>query len=186
MRKQVKLKKKVEYTPRESGGFFSAEHVTGKALAVVTTIKMFEMILVTIFGLFLGIFAPISVFAGSEDPLPEAVRAGVFWLISSGLYIIGFFALMLGNSKIALIIHTVASVGSFITYANYQQLYADDPTTNGPAILFMPCIFITLMTLAVMLVINVPKWLDKRERKLSEKAPSILGNDDNNENDKKE
>ncbi len=178
MRKQVKLNNKKTEKPNPVKSIFASEYCTGKILAAVTVLKMFEMILVTIFGLFLGIFAPLSVFLGNEDPLPEAVRAAVFWLISSGIYIIGFFALMLGNSKIALMIQTVASVGTFITYSFYNQLFADDPTTNGPSILFMPCLFITLLTLAIMLTIHLPKWFDKRERMLSEEAPSILGEDD--------
>ena len=163
---------------------FTTEHCTGKRLAAVTTLKMFEMILVTIFGLFLGIFAPLCVFMGVDDAEPMAIRAAVFWLISSILYLGGFFALMLGNSKIATIIQVIASVGSLITYSTYQQLYADNPNVSGPAILFMPCIFITLFTLAIMLTINIPKWFDKRQRMLSEKAPSIL--EDDNDNSKKE
>lgn len=181
MRKQVKLNNKKTEKPNPVKSIFAAEYCTGKTLMAVTVLKMFEMILVTIFGLFLGIFAPLSVFLGAEDPLPEAIRAGVVWLISSALYIVGFFALMLGNSKIALIIQCVASIGTLITYSSYQELYADDPNFMGPTILYMPCIFITLFTLAIMLVINMPKWLDKRQKTLNEKAPSILGDDNDKE-----
>lgn len=184
MRKQVKLNKKTGNTTDKAYGILATEHCTGKQLAVVTTLKMLEMILVTIFGLFLGIFAPLCVFMGIDDADPAAIRAAVFWLISSVLYLGGFFALMLGNSKIAAIVHAVASVGTLITYSTYQQLYADNPNVTGPSILYMPCLFITLFTLAIMLTINIPKWVEKREKMLVEQAPSIL--EDDNDNNKKE
>lgn len=184
MRKQIKINKKpAEVNKPSGGGIFDTEYCTGKALAAVTVLKLLEMILVTIFGLFLGIFAPLSIFLGVEDAQPLVIRAGVSWIISSVLYIVGFFALMLGNSKIALIIQSVASIGTFITYSAYTQMFANEPNSTGPSILYMPCLFITLFTLAIMLVINVPKWVDRRVKMLSEKAPSILGDDDkNNEN----
>lgn len=186
MRKQIKLNKKTEKTPKSSGGIFAAEYCTGKTLAAVTVLKMFEMIMVTIFGLFLGIFAPLSIFLGIEDADALAIQAAVSWLISSALYIGGFFMLMLGNSKIAMIVHAAASIGTFITYSAYTQMFADNPNSTGPSVLYMPCLFIALLTLAIMLVINIPKWFEKRMKMLNEKAPSILGDDDDNNSDKKE
>ena len=40
--------------------------------------------------------------------------------------------------------------------------------------LYMPCLFITVMTIVIMLLINLPKWIDKRVQKANEQAPSIL------------
>lgn len=181
MRKQIKINKKTEETPKLHGGIFAAEYCTGKTLAAVMVLKMLEMILVTIFGLFMGIFAPLSIFLGVEDADALAIQAAVSWLISSVLYIGGFFTLMLGNSRIATIVHTVAAVGTFITYSAYTQMFRDNPNSTGPSVLYMPCLFITLLTLAIMLVINIPKWFDKRVKMLNEKAPSILGDDDDKE-----
>ena len=181
MRKQIKINKKNEEAPKLGGGVFAAEYCTGKTLAVVTVLKLLEMIIVTVFGLFMGIFAPLSIFLGVEDADAFAIQAAVSWLIASALYIGGFFTLMLGNSKIALIIHTLAAVGTFVTYSSYMQMFKDDPNSVGPSVLYMPCLFITLLTLAIMLVINVPKWFDRRMKKLNEKAPSILGDDSTND-----
>ena len=181
MNKNVKPGKKSE---SKFNIIFAAERCTGKTLAVVTVLKMLEMILVTIFGLFLGIFAPLCVFLGINDAEASTVQAAVVWLISSVLYIAGFFALMLGNSRIAMIIQGIAAVGTLVTYSIYSQMFSDNPNSTGPSMLYMPCLFIAMLTLAIMLVINIPKWFDKRQKMLSEKAPSILG--DENNNDKKE
>ena len=187
MKKQIKISKKSEEAPKNHprpGGIFAVEHCSEKAFAAVMLLKMFEMILVTIFGLFMGIFAPLSIFLGVEDADALAIRAAVAWLISSILYIAGFFTLMLGNSKIAMIVHTVAAVGTFIVYSAYSQMFADDPNNVGPSILYMPCLFITLLTLAIMLTINIPKWFERRMKMLNEKAPSILGDDEDNDSEK--
>lgn len=184
MRKQIKLNKRSESSADTlKSGFFAAEHCTGKTLAAVTVLKMLEMVLVTIFGLFLGIFAPLCIFLGIDDAEAPAIQAAVVWLISSVLYIGGFFTLMLGNSKLAMIIQGIAAVGTFVTYSIYSQMFSDNPNSTGPSILYMPCLFIALLTLAIMLTINIPKWFDKRQKMLSEKAPSILGDEND---DKKE
>jgi Na+/melibiose symporter-like transporter len=85
---------------------------------------------------------------------------------------------MLGHSKIASLIHAVGAVGTLITYYNYMLLFADVADNNGPSALYMPCLFLTIITIIIMLLINIPKWLDKRYQKEHEVAPSIISDDE--------
>lgn len=183
MRKQVKLPPQKAQAPKrteDKGGFvfFVGDQGEGAGKTAVIVLKILELILTTIFAVVLGIFAPLCIWYGdiveaevASDP------SAVWWLVSSIVYIIGLFALMLGKSKIATVIHVIASVGTFVTYHYYTKLY-EGYEGNGPTVLYMPCLFITMLTIAIMLIINVPKWVRRRVEKESETAPSILGGDD--------
>lgn len=183
MRKQVKLPPKKAQAPKRSedkGGFvfFVGDQGEGAGKTAVIVLKILELILTTIFAVVLGIFAPLCIWYGdiveaevASDP------SAVWWLVSSIVYIIGLFALMLGKSKIATVIHVIASVGTFVTYHYYTKLY-EGYEGNGPTVLYMPCLFITMLTIAIMLTINVPKWVRRRVERENEAAPSILGGDD--------
>ena len=43
--------------------------------------------------------------------------------------------------------------------------------------LYMPSLLITFFSIAIMLVVNIPKWVDRRIEKENEVAPSILGDE---------
>lgn len=187
MRKQVKLppskKAQAQKKSEDKGGFFFfvKDQGVGAGKVAVIILKIFELILTTIFAAVLGIFAPLCIWYGdiveaevASDP------SAAWWLGSSIVYIIGLFAVMLGHSKTATVIHIIASVGTFVTYGYYTKLY-EGYVTNGPTALYMPCLFITMLTIIIMLVINVPKWLAKRAERENETAPSILGDDDRTE-----
>lgn len=179
MGRNVKLNNKK--TPEKTGEkenfyFFVRDQGTGAARIVVIILKVLELIMTTIFGLCLGIFGPLAI-RGMDDPGVSSDPSSIYWLISSVLYIIGLFILMLGHSKIAACVHILASVGTMITYSSYLRMFRDVETGNGPTALYMPCLFITVMTIVIMLLINLPKWIEKRIRKENEKAPSILDDD---------
>lgn len=176
MGKNVKLssKKKEEKNAEKEGFFFFVrDQGTGAARVVVMILKVLELIMTTIFGLCLGIFGPLAIRA-MDDPEISGDPSSIYWMITSALYIIGLFILMLGHSKIAAAVHVVASVGTFVTYSAYQQMFRDVETAKGPTGLYMPCLFITVMTITIMLLINLPKWIEKRVQKANEQAPSIL------------
>ncbi len=183
MRKQVKLpppkKARVSEKSEEKGGFFFfvKDQGEGAGKVAVIILKVLELILTTIFAVVLGIFAPLCIWNGDivEAEVASDPSAG-WWLASSIAYIIGMFALMLGHAKTAAIVHIIASVGTFVTYHYYTKLF-EGYTSNGPTALYMPCLFITMLTIIVMLIINVPKWVRKRAERDSEQAPSILGDD---------
>ena len=140
-------------------------------------LKVLELIMTTIFALCLGIFGPLAIRA-MDDPEISGDPSSIYWLISSAIYIVGLFVLMLGHSKIATVIHVIAAAGTLVTYSSYMQMFRDVETGKGPTALYMPCLFITVMTIVIMLLINLPKWVDKRVRKANEQAPSILGDRD--------
>lgn len=171
--KNVKTTKKAD----EKGGFIFLVKDQGEGAGKVAVIilKVIELILTTIFAVVLGIFAPLCIWHGdiveaevASDP------SAVWWLISSIIYIVGLFFVMLGHSKIAVFIHAAAAAGTLITYHFYTRLF-EGFESNGPTALYMPCLFITVATIGIMLIINVPKWIDKHTRKENEEAPSILG-----------
>ena len=176
MGKNVKLSNKKTHekkTEKEGFFFFVRDQGEGAARVVVIILKVLELIMTTIFGVCLGIFGPIAIRA-MDDPEISSDPSSMYWLITSVLYIIGLFILMLGHSKTATVIHIIASVGTFVTYSAYMQMFRDVETTKGPTGLYMPCLFITVMTIVIMLLINLPKWIEKRVSKANEQAPSIL------------
>ena len=85
---------------------------------------------------------------------------------------------MLGHSRIASGIHLLGAAGTLVTYYNYMVMFADVPDNNGPSVLYMPCLFLTVLTLVIMLLINLPKWLERRAAKEQAVAPSILAHDE--------
>lgn len=181
MRKQVKLpphkSAKYQQPEDEKKGFVLIVRDQGEGVgkAFVIILKVIELILTTIFALMLGIFAPLCIWFGdiveaevASDP------SAVWWLVSSIIYIIGLFFVMFGHSRIATVIHLIAAVGTLMTYHYYLKLF-DGFDSNGPTSLYMPSIFIALATVGIMLIIDIPKWLEKHEKKVNEEAPSILG-----------
>ena len=174
MGKNIKLnskKKKAEKTAeKEKFYFFVKDQGEGAAAVVVIILKILELIITSIFALCLGIFGPVCIWYDNVAEGP----AILFWLLSSIVYIIGTFVVMLGHSKVASVIHGIAAVGTLITYYNYMMMFADVPDNNGPSVLYMPCLFLTIMTVIIMLLINVPKWIEKRIARENAAAPSIL------------
>jgi len=184
MRKQVKLppskKAQTAEKQKDKGGFilFVKDQGEGAGQIAVIVLKVFELILTTIFAVVVGIFAPLCIWYGDKVEAEVASDpSAVWWLVSSIVYIIGLFAVMLGHSKTATVIHIIASAGTFVTYHYYTKLY-EGYVGNGPTVLYMPCLFITMLTIIIMLVINVPKWVRRKAERDSETAPSILGDDD--------
>lgn len=155
--------------------FFEKEKPLEKYLPVIMLLRVLAVILTAIFALCLGIFAPLCIMLGIEDPEYAGDISTTFWLISSILYTLGIFVLMLGNTKIAAVIHAVASAGTLVTFFRYMELFKDVPDNNGPVGLYMPCLAITALTVTITLLTNVPKWRIEQKRKQNEKAPSILG-----------
>lgn len=175
MGRNVKLNNKIparKKEEKESFFFFVRDQGEGAARVVVIILKVIELILTTIFGVVLGIFGPI-VIRGLDIQGVSSDPSSIYWIVTSGLYIVGLFILMLGHSRIAAAVHIIASVGTFVTHFAYLNVFRDQQ--NGLMGLYMPCLFITVITIVIMLLINLPKWIDKRVSRANEQAPSILG-----------
>lgn len=178
-RKHVKLpppknaKKRAE--EEESFFFFVRDQGEGAGRVAVIVLKVLELILTTIFAAVLGIFAPLCIWYGDFVAAEMAADPSAgWWLASSIAYIIGLFMVMLGRSKTAAVIHVIAAAGTLVTYSYYTKLF-EGYEGSGPTLLYMPSLFITVITIAIMLIINVPKWIERHIKKMNEEAPSILG-----------
>ena len=179
MGRNVKLNSKIptqKKEEKESFFFFVPHQGEGAARVVVIILKVLELIMTTIFGVVLGIFGPL-VIRGLDIQGVSSDPSSIYWIVRWALYIIGLFILMLGHSRIATAVHIIAAVGTFITHFAYLKIFRDQQE-NGLMGLYMPCLFITVMTIVIMLLINLPKWIDKRVRKANEQAPSILDDSD--------
>lgn len=155
--------------------FFGKDQGEGWARVAVIILKLAEIALTTIYALCLGVFAPIILWTGEDAELFSDNPALVLWFISSIIYIIGMFVVMLGHSKAASFIHTIAFVGTLVTYSCFSKLFEEVPDSRGPSELYMPCLFITVLTVFIMLLINVPKWIRMRIVEETAAAPSVLG-----------
>ncbi len=176
MGKKIKSSKKKPASPKkDSYFFFVKDQGEGAARIAVIVLKLAEIALTTIFALCLGIFAPIIIWNGEDAEIVAGNPALPLWFASSILYIIGMFVVMLGHSKAAAVIHVAAAVGTLITYSCFSKLFEELPDTRGPSGLYMPCLFITILTIIIMFLINFPKWLNKRIEQENAAAPSILG-----------
>lgn len=160
---------------KDSYFFFVKDQGEGAAKVAVIVLKLAEIALTTIFALCLGIFAPIIIWTGEEAEVFAGDPTLVLWFISSILYIIGLFVVMLGHSKSACAVHIAAAVGTLLTYGGFRELFKEIPDEYGPSGLYMPCLFITVLTIIIMFLINFPKWLDRQLEQENAAAPSILG-----------
>ena len=187
MAKNVKLntKKKSEADGRFyiDGGFFHRYKVTRTTNIVIMILQVISLAATAIFALCLGVLGSLSMISvGYEDIISSIVgyyKAGVLlWLISSIIYVTGTIVLFLGASRIAAGIHTVALVMSLVMYYLFGLARTTaNLDTAGPAVLYMPCIFIAVISIAIALIVHIPLWLDEKAEKDAEVAPSILAED---------
>lgn len=158
--------------------FFVPDQGEGAAKVIVILLKVLMLIGTTIICLCFGILGPICIWIGEYDPSVTENPAIVTWLITSIIYIIGTFVIMLGHSRIASVIDCVASVGSLVTYYLFVTKAQDPELSVGPTMLYMPALILTVLAVAIAMLINIPKWAEKQAIKAREKAPSILSDED--------
>jgi len=69
-------------------------------------------------------------------------------------------------------------IGTLVVYSRFAELYAHIEDNVGPSELYLPCIFITLIILAITVIENrfkIKGMLDKRNDEKNAVAPSIFG-----------
>lgn len=166
-----------------NGGFFRRYTCTRNANIAIMVLQALSLALTAIFALCLGVFGSLVMMGeGFEGIISTAAgyieSAVTFWLISSIVYVIGTFILFLGFSRVASVIHGAALVMTIIMYALFRQANASaNIESSGPAMIYMPCILIALISLAVAMIVHIPVWLDKKTERENEQAPSILADD---------
>lgn len=173
-----KASKKKQKKSRETRFFFVKDQGEGAIRVLIIIFKLFELILTTILAVCLGILAPLSLLLGDNVDDINYAAAAVPWIISSVLYIIGLFLMIFNCSKIGAGVHIAAAVGTLFTYNGFMTVLRDYSDLQSPSHLFMPCLIITALSVAIMLMVNVPIWWERYNQKQNEKAPSILGDDE--------
>ncbi len=176
----IKDKKNTTYKEEPWGGLFYRYQCPKMTGIVIMILEIVSMILTSIFALCFGISVPLINWFGQMELEIQDHPVFVVWLIVSVIYIVGTFILILGKPRVAAITHAAAMAGSLVMYYMFLMLnnqYGAD-YTSGPTGLYMPCIFITIISVIVVMLIHIPKWLEKKAEKDREQAPSILADDD--------
>lgn len=154
---------------------FDKEKPLDKYLPAIMLLRGVDVVMTSIFGLLIGIFAPLCIIIGTDDAGLSGDYSTILWLVSSLLYTFGIFVLMLGNTKTAALIHSIAAAGTLITLFRYLDLFKEYEEASAPIGYFLPCLGIAAITITIALLTNVPKRLKAKKMKENEKAPSILG-----------
>ena len=162
-------------------GFFKRYVASRGGGVAIMILESLSLILTSIFALCLGVFGSISTMSQGFDGMFESVAALIegavlLWLISSILYFVGTIILFLGFSRVASIIHGIAAVMTIVMYGLFMAANSElgVDSNAGPAIIYMPCIFIALISVAVAMIVYIPRWLDKKIEQENQQAPSIL------------
>lgn len=175
-------------------GFFHRYVTSRTGGIVIMVLEVLSLILTSIFALCLGVFG--SLYMGTEydfsvtesmsqstvDLLNQIAGyihpANTLWLISSILYIIGTFVLMFGLCRVASGIHISATVMTIISHSLFMSAHSLMGSERDPAVIMMPCIFITIISIFVVMIVYIPRWLDKKNEKDNARAPSILAEEE--------
>ncbi len=159
----------------------------GTGIAVLI-LELVSLALTSIFSLCIGIFGASFMaaqyaedFSGMADATDYALRiadlvmtGNTLWLISSIIFVAGTLVLVLGFAKISCLIHAAATVCLMIGYNMIMQAHELFGTEADPGSIMLPNIFIFIITVVIALLVNFPKWLDKKHERDNAVAPSIL------------
>lgn len=145
----------------------------------INILKVLEIILTAIWGIVFGIFTPLALMSNGivADEIAQHFVLKL-WLINSIVfYCIGTIIVMLKYYKLALCFHVTGTVISLVIYGIFSDIY-NGVNAQNPAVLYMPVIFVTFVTLAITIIANFKKinaWLSSVKEKQYEAAPSVLG-----------
>ncbi len=201
MAKNYKLQSKNKLKGNTADGRFTVQtgyfrrYVTSKGGGVaIIVLESLSLILTTIFALVLGIFGSVYM-SGQYDFTPTdtmtdsalqllqkieglAMPANTLWLISSIIYIIGTLALFLGFCRIAAGIHLGAAVMTVVSHSMIMSAHHLMGSERDPAVIMLPCIFIAIISIIIVMIVHIPRWLDRKIEKDNAASPSIIQEDD--------
>ncbi|MCM1335406.1 MAG: hypothetical protein NC084_04835 [Bacteroides sp.] len=151
-----------------------------RALSVF--LKVVLLILAAIWGIGCGVLFPVMILSTGAELVPEAIAADaviVVWLATAVVgYVIPAILTLCGFYKTASVLSLLGFGGVVAVYARFAALYADTAGSNGPTELYLPCIFITILILAVTAIENrerLKSFLDRKSEEKDKPAPSIFG-----------
>lgn len=183
----TKKKKEVDRFSVKCGLFHRYISSKGTGIAVLI-LELLSLALTSIFSICIGIFGASFQAAQYETDFAQldasqtfAVRianlvipGNYLWLISSIIFVVGTLVLVLGFSKISSLIHGAATVCLIIGYNMIMEAHELVGTEADPGSIMLPNIFIFIITVVIALLVNFPKWLDKKHERDNAVAPSIL------------
>ena len=157
-----------------------------KAIGVIKKIlKGIMLFLAAIWGIGCGVLFPAVILLVGADVVPADIANSpviIIWLITSVIgYVIPSILAMCKFCKTASVLSICGFIGTLFVYSGFAELYKYTEESNGPTELYMPCIFITLIIIAITTLENADKikaMLDGKREKENAKAPSIFGSDD--------
>ncbi len=146
----------------------------------INILKGILLILTAIWGLMFGVLGSFSILTGDVVPVEISSHPIIIvWLINSIVCLIGGTVIvMMGHTKIASVVSTVGFIVVLIIYANFAQLYSAVENSDGPVSMYMPAIFITIITYIIALLSNwnlIKRKLEETSEKKHEDTPSVLG-----------
>lgn len=156
-----------------------------KTINVIKKILKFIMLfLAAIWGIGCGVLFP-AVILSTGDSLVSADIAEspyiIVWLLTSVIgYVIPAVLVMCRLCKIATCLSLCGFIGTLVVYSGFADLYKYTQESNGPTELYMPCIFITIIIIAITVLENIgviKAMLDEKREKENAPAPSIFGSD---------
>lgn len=159
----------------------------GAGIAILI-LELLSLVLTSIFSLAIGVFGAsfqasqyASDFSDMSDATDYALRianlvipGNYLWLVSSAVFVVGTLVLVLGFSKISCLIHGAAAVCLLIGYNMIMEAHNLVGTQADPASIMLPNLFVFIVTVVIALLVNFPKWLDKKHERDNAVAPSIL------------
>ena len=145
----------------------------------INILKGLEIVITAIWGIIFGIFTPLSIMYADivNEQIADHYIVRVWLMNSIVCYIAGTLLVMLKCHKTALCFHGVGFIVSLYIYYVFQNIY-DGMEAQSPAQLYMPIIFVTLLTLIITVLANYKKIserLETKKEKSFEPAPSVLG-----------
>lgn len=157
-----------------------------KVLSVI--LKIIETGIVCIWGAAAGLLFPICIMTLGDDIVPADIAARtdimIVWIVTSSLFILAA-ALILGkHHRIAAVLSVLGFVGVLVVDGMFDALYAHIEGNTGPDELYLPLIFAAILDIFILAVeerANIAKLFEADKAKKEEKAPSILGGDEDNE-----
>ena len=173
-----------------SCGLFYRYTATKPCGIVILILEILAIVLTSVFALCLGVFG--SIFMGSmydftiTDDMSQSTidfvnkiagyidPANILWLVSSIVYIVGTLVLVLGFSRIAASIHACATAMTITSYSFFMSAHELMGSEKSPAGIMLPCIFITVVSIATVILVHFPKWIDQKNERDNAVAPSIL------------
>jgi len=145
-------------------------------------LKCIMLFLTAIWGIGCGILFPLVILGMGEEVVTADIANDyviIIWLITSIIgYVIPAVLVMCKFCKTASVMSIMGFIGTLVVYSRFAELYAHIEDNVGPSELYLPCIFITLIILAITVIENrfkIKGMLDKRNDEKNAVAPSIFG-----------